>query len=114
MGFIVLIAIIVLGFYTRTVLVKKLNIIKNSWGYKHKRKSFAALFYIIILGSTLYIVMYQDTNFFLLFPFVGSIVNITFSIEQYLFKKEEKGHILYLFDATVWLLPGITVYLLFY
>ncbi|MFA9559245.1 DUF4181 domain-containing protein [Evansella sp. AB-rgal1] len=103
--------ITLLWFFIGRLVKQKLHIPKRTWGYKHERKSFAILFYLMLISFVLFGVLYDNANPFLLFPFLGVLINLLFSVEQYLFKKQEKQYLLYLLDGAAWLFLGITVYM---
>jgi hypothetical protein len=112
MGYLVLFTIAVLWFVIDRLIRSKLKTPKRSW-YKHERTSFAVLFYSIILAFIVCVILFPDTNFFIVFPFLGLIVNLLFGIEKYIYKKEEKLYFLYFFDAIVWFILGMTAYIFF-
>ncbi len=113
MGYLILLVIIILWFFLGRLLRQKYNLPKRMWGYKHERKGFAVLFYLIILACIFYAYNNPNANLFLLFPFIGTLVNVSFSLEQFLYKRTNRLYIVYLFDAVVWFVLGIAVNLIF-
>lgn len=113
MRVIVLLIMLSLWIMLRFFLKTKLQISKKNGGYKHERKEFAVLFYVVIAVGALVPLIYPTVNFFLLFPFIGVLVNLLFSVEQWIYKRDSKRHLLYLFDAAHWLVFGMTAFLFF-
>lgn len=113
MVFLVLITISVIWFFIiDKVIQQRFKTPKRGWNwYKHENKAFAILLYIILLAFILFPFMYPDVDLFLVFPFVGTLMNLIFSIEKFIYKKEEKIHINYLSDAIFWFILGVTAYI---
>ncbi|WP_407933981.1 DUF4181 domain-containing protein [Aquibacillus rhizosphaerae] len=78
---------------------------RNCW-YKHERKDFAILFYIVVIIYLLSVLIYQE-SFFFLFPFFLSLVNILFGIEKYICNKDNKMYLHFFIDSFFWCLAGI-------
>ncbi|SES63951.1 protein of unknown function [Oceanobacillus limi] len=113
MGYFVMLGILILWFYIGKALRRKLNLPKRSWVYKHWSNKFAILFYITIVVAFLYGTIGLHGNLFLLFPFLGAIVNLFFSMEQAIYKKGSRLHTRYLLDAIAWFGLGITATIFF-
>jgi hypothetical protein len=111
MGFILIIFTIICFFIIDKVIQRKFNTPKRGWTWhKHDHKAFAILFYVIIIPIILLPFVFPDINLFLLFPFVGTLINILFSIEKFIYKRETKLYINYIFDAIFWFVLGVMAY----
>ncbi|MGO4887311.1 DUF4181 domain-containing protein [Anaerobacillus sp. MEB173] len=109
MMFLTLLVIFVLWLFIERLIKQRLDITtKRSWRFVNK--GFTILFYTIGLAACiLFAIMYPDFDFYLIFPFVGTLVALISSIEQFIYKKEERLYIVYLLDAVFWLIVGVTI-----
>lgn len=115
MGFIVLVTIVVLWILIIEKIIKrKFKTPKRGWSwYKHDNKAFAILFSIIFIAFILFPFIFPDVDLFLIFPFVGMVLNLLFSFEKYIYKREEKLHIIYISDAILWFILGFNYFIFF-
>lgn len=112
MGILYFITIILFWLLLDHLLRKKWGTPKRS-GYRHERKFFLILFYLIIIGFGASVVFIDQMTPIYLFPFTGSLVNILFFIEKFLYRKTDKLYIHYLNDAFFWLILGVAAYFIF-
>ncbi|MBM7661039.1 hypothetical protein JOC85_001811 [Bacillus mesophilus] len=111
MGFILIAITIILFYIIDKVILRKFNTPKRGWKwYKHDHRGFAILFYVIMIPIILIPFVFPESNLFLVFPFAGALINILFSIEKFIFKRETKLFINYLFDAIFWFVLGVMAY----
>ncbi|WP_078544886.1 DUF4181 domain-containing protein [Litchfieldia alkalitelluris] len=115
MGLVVLISIgVIWYFFIDRVIHQKFKVPKRGWSwYKHDNKTYAIFFYLVFTACMLIPFVFPDANLFLLFPFVGTFMNLFFCIEKYIYKKDEKLYIIYLSDALFWFVLGIAAYISF-
>lgn len=115
MGFLILITISIIWLLIiDKVIQRKFSTPKRSWArYKHDNKAFAVLFYVTIIVFIILIFILPEDNIFILFPFVGVLVNLLFTIEKFIYKKEERLYINYLSDTVLWLILGVIAYIFF-
>lgn len=115
MGFLVLIAISLIWFLIiDKAIQRKFKTPNRSWNwYKHDNKIFAVLSYVTLIAFIILIFILPEDDIFILFPFFGTLVNLVFTIEKYIYKKEESLYINYLSDAIMWFIFGVIAYIFF-
>ncbi len=112
MGFLVILSIIVAWYFSERAIKLTFNTSKRAW-YKHESIVFSVIFYLVLIGYITIPFIYPDLDVFLLMPFALAIVSFLFSIEQYIYKKEDKIYFHFLLDTFVWIALGGAVFFLF-
>lgn len=114
MFFLVLISIMVMWFFINRLIQQRFKTSRRGWTwFRYENNLFGIIFYTLFVAYIAFPFIYPNANLFKVMPFAIASFNVLFSIEQFIYKEDEKLYIHYFLDASVWCILGVITYFFF-
>ncbi|WP_117161696.1 DUF4181 domain-containing protein [Paraliobacillus sp. X-1268] len=114
MGYLIISVIIIIYIFINRAIKKRLTISRRGFRWiQHENKLFATIFYCGIIVYLSIPFIFPNANLFILMPLAFALFDVLTSVEQFLYKKEEKVYYYSLLDAFTWLNIGIVAFIFF-